>query len=138
MIAMRYLIQIFWAPALVLFLHLILSFTTHLYWTYQWLDIPAHFLGGVSIAYGGVQGLQILLRNGYCKPLPRLFVFLCIVSFVALAAVLWELVEFSFDHILGTVMQVTIQDTMGDFVNGLLGGAFLFVFIFLVKRNVIE
>ncbi|MBI4138080.1 MAG: hypothetical protein HY482_00600 [Candidatus Wildermuthbacteria bacterium] len=119
----KHLFFIGWAPALVLLAQGAVVSWTHLYWTFPWLDIPAHFLGGASIAIAGGNAIASLNAAGRVPFLPRFFSAVCVFSFVALAAVGWEWFEFLGDYLLGTNMQATTQDTMADFLFGLLGGA---------------
>ena len=104
-----HLLSIAWAPALVLLAQGAVISWTHLYWTFPWLDIPAHFLGGASIAIAGGNAISFLNAAGRVPFLPRFFSVVCVLSFVALAAVAWEWFEFLGDYLIGTNMQATIQ-----------------------------
>lgn len=108
-------------PILVFFVNAVLD-ATGIYVTLPWIDMPMHFLGGASIAVAGITLLAFLRTQGFVNELPFLLAMLFIMSFVGLAAVSWELWEFSSKHILNGNIQVDLPDTMIDMFFGLLGG----------------
>lgn len=92
------------------------------YLIYPWLDIPMHFLGGISIAFTGTLFLRFFKEEGFIGINKGFLQVLLIVSLVALVAVLWEFYEFLMLYLFGILMQLSLEDTMGDFFFGLLGG----------------
>jgi hypothetical protein len=52
----------------------------------------------------------------------KLFTVVAVTSFVCLAAVCWEFLEFILDHTVHTYLQPSLADTMGDLLAGLMGG----------------
>lgn len=87
-----------------------------------YLDTPMHFLGGVSIAISSAYFLKLCEKNKLLSLKSFLLRTFIIVSFVALAATLWEFYEFLSDRYLGTLAQATVFDTMKDYFMGLAGG----------------
>ena len=105
------------------------------YWTIWWYDIPLHLAGGALVA---------LLFFYLFREKWHIFdfrehpfaAFILAMGFVALIGVLWELFEYGVDVIVLAKhsfpsAQPSLADTMGDFVNDLLGGTVLF----LIWRN---
>ena len=110
-----------WAPAAVLLLHLGLVYGFDAYERFSPLDIPMHFLGGAAMAYLAEHLYREGQRGGALTVGAGFFRALLLVSFAALAAVLWELAELASDRYLGTRYQVSLADTMRDLFMGLLG-----------------
>jgi hypothetical protein len=107
---------------LVFFVNVILD-RGGIYAAVPWIDMPIHFLGGASIAVAGITFLSLLRKGGFIQSLPLpLWIFL-VVSFVGLAAVSWELWEFSADFLFKKNLQKNLADTMTDMFFGLLGGS---------------
>ena len=78
-----------------------------LYWRYQWLDVPMHYLGGVTIAV-------FLVGFLYTKRVTRFF------SLFALLVIGWEVFEYVFgipreaNYLRDTVYDL-LMDTLGAF-----------------------
>jgi len=109
-------------PVIVLIAHLIASKVLNLYVIFPDLDIPAHFVGGLSIAYTSTRILSYLEKEKRIATLnPGLFLVL-IFSLTGTATVLWEFVEFIYDHLLNTNIQISLANTMQDQFTGILGG----------------
>ena len=87
-----------------------------------WIDMPMHFLGGASIAVAGISFLAFLKKRGVINELPFWVRTFFLISFVAFAAVSWELWEFFLDYVMHSRAQVDLPDTMVDMLLGLLGG----------------
>lgn len=131
---MNILFHIFRFPILVFVANAVLD-AGGIYVVFPWVDIPMHFLGGVSIAVAGVCFLALLRGHGFINRLPLLFYALFIMSFVGLAAASWELWEFSLDRIFGGGAQVDLPDTMTDMFFGLLGGSVTIVLWFVLHKR---
>lgn len=108
-------------PFLVLVLHAFL-YSFGVYYTYPWIDIPMHFLGGFAIALLVLLIMPLLNRMRVLSVSHFLVRFAIVIAFVALAAVLWEFMEFGLDFFFGVHNQGGLNDTMGDFFLGLFGG----------------
>ena len=88
-----------------------------------WIDIPMHFIGGVSVAIAFFLTLSYLEETEILsidKVSKAIFVF----SLVALTAVLWEFYEFSLEYFTGFDFQGTLNNTMSDLFLGITGGIF--------------
>ena len=115
------LLQIAIGPIIVIGLHSVgtLAGWSEMWW---WFDIPMHFLGGVAIAISIAAILHEFETkkkfNIAWKPLE----ILTLLAFVALAAVLWEMMEFAFDIFFHTDMQPSLLDTIKDMCMGIIGG----------------
>jgi len=59
-------------PITVLFMHLIASQVLNLYIIFPDLDIPFHYIGGLSIAYTSAQILSYLEEEKICAALNKL------------------------------------------------------------------
>ncbi|HUG34578.1 MAG TPA: hypothetical protein VMJ90_07400, partial [Anaerolineales bacterium] len=87
------------------------------------LDIPTHFLGGVSITYF----FRSAIRNSqeYLGNIPTLirtfFAFTC----TGTTIILWEFYENIFDYLFGTNMVRGLDDTIMDMFIGLMGALVL-------------
>ena len=121
-------------PTLVFLVNIFLD-RGGVYVSVPWLDMPMHFAGGASIAIAGMSFLALLQKYGFMRVLPLpLWIFL-IVSFVGLAAVSWELWEFSMDLVLKGHFQRDLFDTMTDMFFGLLGGLVASIALRLQQRS---
>jgi hypothetical protein len=112
----------FMFPILVLLAHLIASQILHLYATFPNVDIPFHYIGGLSITYTSAQILLYLEEKNMIARLDRYIFLILIFSLTATAAVFWEFAEFIVDRLLDTNIQVSLANTMQDQFMGILGG----------------
>jgi hypothetical protein len=114
-----------WFPLLVFVTHVFLIRVPHLYGRWPHIDIPVHFLGGLSIAFFVSRCFQLLPREPMSRSRVVVLELILIGSLTASAAVCWELAEFTIDRLLGTNVQVSLENTMIDMAMGVLGGIFL-------------
>ncbi len=115
------LLKIAAGPFAVLALHIIAT-VTGLYQTFWWFDIPMHFLGGFFIAACAAYMLDhFQSTDQYRTTWKPLHLFL-LLGLTALAAVTWEMMEFSFDEFFGSEMQPGLVDTIKDLSMGMIGG----------------
>lgn len=125
----------------VLSLHILATFN-YWYWTYLWLDIPMHFLGGFWVAM-----ISVYLISAYQFPISNeslkqnfLSFLIVILSFVALIGIFWEFYEFLNDFFLSSknytqILQQGAADTIADLFFDLLGGTvFIIIFKFLSRK----
>ena len=121
--------QAAWAPLGVLVFYLVAR-SLQLYILFPPLDVPTHFLGGVTITYF----YRVAIRNA-----PRLvgeipfsiqvlFAFTC----TGTTTIFWEFYEYLVDFFFDTHMVRGVTDTTVDFFVGLLGAL---VFSLLYKRR---
>lgn len=112
----------FLLPGVVFFVHLIASKGLGLYQLYPHLDIPAHYLGGISIAYALAKLVQYLEAEEILRPVDRRILLVLLISLTASAAVFWEFGEFIGDRLFQTNIQISLANTMQDQFFGILGG----------------
>ena len=81
-----------------------------------------HFFGGAGIAVSFSLLLKDLQRMNQIGSMNPFIEFVIILSIVSLAAVTWEFIEWTVDYFWQLGTQLSLDDTMGDLVIGLLGG----------------
>lgn len=113
----------FMFPILVLLAHMIASGVFDLYRIFPNLDIPFHYLGGLSIACTSTQILAYLEKEKIITAPDKALFLILIFSLTATAAVFWEFTEFIGDRLLHTNIQISLANTMQDQFMGILGGA---------------
>jgi len=111
-----------WAPASVFGFYL-MGLMINLYDRFPYMDIPTHFMGGVTITYFYRSAIRNLDRffGGLPLPVRVLFAFTC----TGTTVVLWEFYENAFDYLFGTHMVRGLEDTISDMFFGLLGALVL-------------
>lgn len=109
-------------PTLVFLVHLIALRGLHLYARFPNLDMPFHYIGGLSIAFTASLILSHLESERITAPLNKMIFLVLLLSLTATVAVFWEFAEFISDQVLGTHLQPTIANTMQDQFLGILGG----------------
>ena len=125
-------VSFFMFPITVLLAHLIASKVLNLYIIFPNLDIPFHYVGGLSVAYTSAQILAYLEKENTSSSMNKVIFLVLIFSLTATATVFWEFVEFIGDQLLGTNIQISLANTMQDQLMGILGGA-TYVFISFKK-----
>jgi hypothetical protein len=110
-------------PMLVYLAHLIALRGLHLYARFPDLDMPFHYIGGLSIAYTASLILSHLESEKITAPLNKMIFLVLLLSLTATVAVFWEFAEFISDQALGTHLQPSNANTMQDQFLGILGGA---------------
>ena len=117
---------IFVWPAVVLIIHQT-STVVGLYDKFRWLDTPFHFIGGMAIATSAFYIFEYLENKNEFKTI-RIVKILLAVALTALAAVMWEQIEFASDTLFNTSFQHGVWDTMKDLTMGLLGATTISLF----------
>ena len=114
-------LKILAAPIIVLLVHfIIVPFNT--YAIYPWIDVPMHFIGGLSIGIATLTAINIFQKKEFIPKFHNFFLFIIIISVVSLTAVSWEFFEFMLDFISPIKFQDSLKDTMFDLFLGLVGG----------------
>lgn len=108
-------------PLSVLFAHLIASQVLHLYRIFPNIDIPFHYMGGLSIAYMSAQILNDLEQENIVS-LHKVVFLVLIFALTATSTVFWEFAEFIGDRLFDTNIQISLANTMQDQFMGILGG----------------
>lgn len=103
-----------------------------LYGLWSDLDIPMHFLGGVVTAWSFTRLFAILPKNWrpVIRPVGAQLIFS--IGLVGLITIGWEVYELIFDWIHPFPSPMTLIDSLGDMLNGLVGATVFW----LVKRYV--
>ena len=109
-------------PGLVFLIHLSLSKIFHLYEVFPHMDIPFHYIGGLSIAYTAGKTLMYLEKENLIAKLNRVIFLILPLTLTATAAVFWEFGEFLLDRWMHTNIQISLENTMQDQFFGVLGG----------------
>ena len=118
------ILSFFIFPACVFVFSNFIGMVFDAYLIYPWIDIPMHFLGGLSIAFTGTLFFNFFKEEGFIGINRRFLSVFLIVALVSLTAVLWEFYEFLMFYFFGILMQPSLNDTIGDLFMGLLGGLF--------------
>ena len=114
-----------WAPLCILGIYSF-GLAFHIYKSYPWIDIPTHFLGGVTITYfyrSAVRNSQKILGA-----IPHLIQILFAFTATGTTTILWEFYENLADHFLHTHMVRGLEDTITDLLTGLMGALILSLF----------
>jgi hypothetical protein len=114
-----------WAPLCILGIYSF-GLAFHIYKSYPWIDIPTHFLGGVTITYF----YRSAIRNSQkiTGAIPHLIQILFAFTATSTTAILWEFYENLADHFLHTHMVRGLEDTITDLFTGLMGALVLSLF----------
>jgi len=116
------LLSFFGFPIIIFVLHSISLRILNLYAIFPNLDIPFHYVGGLSIAYSSALILSYLQKERLIPTLNKVIAFVLILSVTATVAVFWEFAEFLGDTFLNMNLQGSIANTMQDQFLGILGG----------------
>ena len=109
-------------PIIVFGVHILLSKTVDMYGLFPWIDIPMHFVGGMTMTttlimwYKALQHINVIPQMH--GAITKLFLF----TATSTITIFWEFAEFSTDVFFGTHAQVSIPDTMKDMFLGMMGG----------------
>lgn len=144
MVSLKHIISLL---VFILFVHFFATIYSW-YWTYSWLDIPMHFLGGFWAAM-----VFFWLRNQFQEVRPpeidrqyfggrtsRILMIVSCLSFVALIGVLWEFFEFLYDILISSrgysgFMQLGAADMTGDLFFDLLGASMFLIIYGIFNRR---
>jgi hypothetical protein len=116
------ILRFFVFPAIVLIVHMIAWKIFKVYAIYPNLDIPMHYIGGVSIAYSASRTLAYLEDEKLISRLNRTILLITIFSLTGTVTVFWELAEFLGDRFFDLHVQPSLANTMQDQFMGILGG----------------
>lgn len=127
--------------AVILLVH-ILALINYWYWTYQWLDILMHFLGGFWAAMVVVAIFNFKFQIFKELAVQKFLIYsIIILAFVSLIGVFLEFAEFLYDVFISSrgysgFLQLGAADTIGDLFFDLIGGlAFLLIYRFFKKKE---
>jgi hypothetical protein len=114
-----------WAPLLVFSVHVVASRGLNAYVRFPAIDIPMHFAGGLAIAFFISGCFRALPRHAPGSSRVAVLEGVLVGSLAWAAALLWEFAEFSIDRLVGTNIQVSLNNTMQDLALGMLGALVL-------------
>ena len=114
-----------WAPLSVVGFYS-LGLALHLFKMFPFIDMPTHFMGGVTITYF----YRVAIRNSqkFLGDIPAPIQILLAFTATGTTTVLWEFYENLMDHFFGFQMVRGLEDTIVDLVMGLSGALVLSVF----------
>jgi hypothetical protein len=116
------IVSFFIFPAIVFLAHLVAVKGLDLYRMFPNMDIPFHYMGGLSIAYTSAQILSYFESEKITAIQNKVLFLVLLLSLTATAAVFWEFAEFISDQFLATHLQPSIANTLQDQFLGILGG----------------
>lgn len=104
-----------------------------LYDYFPWWDAVLHFLSGFLLGYIALVIWITLDQEGILLERKKMgLFFLMIMTVASTGALLWEIIEFSSDQLLGTFTQLgSLEDTMTDLILGALGGVLFTIYLSL-------
>jgi uncharacterized membrane protein YjdF len=91
---------------------------------YPFYDKMAHLVSSITIAVLGFVAAVIMDRYTEIKMNRPMIIFFVVILTMSLGA-FWEITEFVSDQILGTQLQICLEDTMYDLMFDLVGGIFI-------------
>ena len=114
-----------WAPLSVVVFYS-LGLALHLFKMFPFIDMPTHFMGGVTITYF----YRVAIRNSqkFLGDIPAPIQILLAFTATGTTTVLWEFYENLMDHFFGFQMVRGLEDTIVDLVMGLSGALVLSLF----------
>ena len=114
-----------WAPLGVFTVHVVFSRVILAYDSMPWIDVPMHFVGGVTITWFALGAARAAVEHHLIGRPNRAG--LLVLAFLAgsSATVYWEFAEFIADRYLFTAVQLGLEDTLLDMFLGVLGAATL-------------
>jgi len=126
------LLYAIWFPTLIFLSHVIVWFMK-VYEVWPPIDIPMHFLGGVSITYFFWKSISICGSNSLSLQLQTRVKVVLALSLTGSTTVLWEFAEYIADHTMCSGIQLGLEDTLLDMLLGILGAIF-YIGIVVWKR----
>ena len=113
------LIPCFYLPILIYFVNRFVINPIGIYSRWGWFDIPMHIIGGCAIVYSFILVLRKLDKKIIIKD--RFIEILILMGLLSFVAIFWEFYEYVM-HIIINVEQNSLEDTLLDFMFGLIGG----------------
>lgn len=114
-----------WAPLSVVVFYS-LGLALHLFKMFPFIDMPTHFMGGVTSTYF----YRVAIRNSqkFLGDIPAPIQILLAFTATGTTTVLWEFYENLMDHFFGFQMVRGLEDTIVDLAMGLSGALVLSLF----------
>lgn len=119
------LLSFFLFPAIVFFFDVIVNnIIFNVYEIFPWIDVPMHFIGGISVGYMSVLFLRYFKEKNLIVIKNKFLYWIIIVSAVSLIAVLWEFWEYFMVNYFGFDWILDYKDTLLDLFVSICGGFF--------------
>ncbi|HEX3099697.1 MAG TPA: hypothetical protein VHQ41_01855 [Patescibacteria group bacterium] len=115
------LLKIAAPPLFVLAFHILASIAGW-YENFWWFDIPLHLMGGFAVVLSASIMLNDFKAHGKFNVAWKPLNILILIGFGAMAAIAWEILEFTLDIYFHTNLQASLVDTMKDMAMGIIGG----------------
>ncbi len=106
-----------------------------LYGIWPNLDVPMHVLGGFVTMWSITRVLALLPKSWQPVIRPALANYFFWLGLVAMVTIAWEIYELIFDFFHPFPTPMTVADTLGDMVNGLIGANIWLFVQHYVKRT---
>lgn len=103
------------------------------YWTFRWLDIPVHIVGGFWVSLSALWVSLYISHIDSILGYKRKALIVMLTS-VLVVAILWEIFELIF-HVTSVNSVGYWQDTLSDISNGFVGGIISFTYFIKNKSN---
>jgi hypothetical protein len=120
------ILSFFTFPAIVFFINLFLDLCLNLYFVFNWLDIPMHFIGGFSVGYMVILFLRFWKQEKLLNVENKLIFVFIVIGAVSLIAILWEFYEFFISLFFNG--NILYEDTLFDLFMGVFGSLVVSVF----------
>jgi hypothetical protein len=123
-----------WAPSLVFAIHVIALGVFDAYTRMPKFDLLMHFIGGAVMAFFIHRTMVNASRMGITGPHPHGSHRLLVFSATCAVALFWEFAEYISDQTLGTFSQAGLEDTLADFLFGIIGAGAFILFAAVIGR----
>lgn len=117
-----------WFPVAVFLVHEFCSHVLDAYVRWPAVDVPLHFLGGLSIAYFLAGSLRSFAGRDLVRMPDPILRWFFVLALACTTAVFWEFAEWTSDRFFGTNCQMNdLGDTLSDLLMGLFGALFFLI-----------
>lgn len=116
-----------WMPIAVFLAHEICAHVVDGYRRWPPVDIPLHLAGGFAVAFFISGSVRTFGDRGLVRHPDPVIHLAVVFGMTCAAALFWEFAEWTADHTIGTSCQLSLNDTMGDLLVGVLGGLLFMV-----------
>ncbi|MDP4084631.1 MAG: membrane-spanning protein [Bacillota bacterium] len=130
-------LQIVLGYYLLVFCTTFLGSIASFYYRFEWWDSAVHFYKGILVGFIAITIFKLFISTSIRKNISKWMLFLFILSFTDLTAVLWEIYEFFLDTFFTDTMQLGgNKDTMMDLIFGTLGSFLVSIYSIFRKDKI--